>query len=1827
MAALDKLKKQTNAYKSHLARSLTSLNDQLIKTDTDRDNTLMLEYLNQVELKYDRWEAAMNKVQEKDPDVDIEKSINEIDAMQNLVIKSKVQATEIQKKSKVVAEPEKVDTNTAHKAKDRMNLPKLELKKFSGENIEYYQEWFQIFNATIDKSSLSTVEKFIYLKMSLEKGSEAEKLIEGYTVTEGNYTSAMHDLHDAYGDPQVVINHHVSKLLNLPKQSGPQSLRDLYNSISTHVRSLDALGITSDQYSVFLVPIIMSKLNDTLRLEITKKKVKNVTQMLNELREEVENECSSNQVKLAFQQEADTRDSKPPMKSKSWSNTPYQQPYASAQVLTATSRSKYCIFCPSTQSHWVEDCRKLKNLNPKEVRETAMNENACLLCFKRGHRSFDCKSRGRIKCEICQSTRHNTALHDGERKGAYVTLTSKVEVSKGPTQQLQVQPQVNTQPQEVQVKADNVPPPAEVKGAIAIHAKLGNNDTIMPIIKVRVVGNNGKRLELNALLDPCSDQSFIRQDVTQALHLDGPPVQIEVAGITGMTDSKKDRKLITTKLFSRDFNKEIEVNLVEMPIICKPIARPAVSHHVLSNRNLRNLQLADSYDNKETREIHLLIGLDHYYSVITGRIKRGINQPVAVETMFGWMLVSDSQNEKLKSKQNITTMFISTETEQSLHEDMRKFWELEEEIVSKPVKPENEAAIRKFYESVTYDSDAKKYEVGLPYIGSKEIHSNYKKAEIILHSQLKRFEKNPVLKEQYYTAMNEYINQDFAELVPDDQIYSRAPNVYYIPHSAVIKDDSTSTKTRIVFNASSSSKGQKSLNDKLLVGPKLQPSIPEILIRWRTKDVALVADIKKMYSMIQVHEEDRDALRFLWVDEDNKVRHYRHKVLPFGVRPAPYLAIETVHSHIMKFSEQYPEVTESLLESTYVDDFCAGEENTEAAINTVTASNQIMDAAGMKLTKWKSNNEDVMKFMKETDPSTDTETNERKVLGAQWNREKDVFFYQVNPTVYPPSTFITKRMIVGAAAKIHDPLGFIAPVIVTAKMMIQQLWAAGVEWDENLAGTQIAEQYMNWVKDLENLKEIEINRQYVPPETNVKSKQMHIFNDASEKSYATVAYLRSEEESGNIHTALITAKTKVAPLKVITLPRLELMSALIGSRLSQRVVTALKDPNLKIYFWSDSTITLNWIKNTEVRWKTFVENRVAEIRENSDPVMWRHCPGKENPADIASRGATVLGLQEATSWWGGPCWLKQSEDQWPERTNSLVPNKEALQEKRSKQVTCLVADTRGENSVISRYGYISRYISGDRYSKFSKLLRITAYLMRFTNNCRRRKENKPLILSKFPTPEEMSEAQKYWLCRVQEEYYPEEISKLKTKLPVKQDSKIVQLSPYYDEGTELIRMKGRVQNSRLTLAEKHPIILPHQSQIVRLLVESIHQDQMHSGVNHTLVTLRNEFWVTHSRSVAKNVVRSCLTCRRYMPSRITVPMAPLPAERVTEATPFQIIGVDFTGPIYVAEERKLCAPKKPTRKSARIAARDPYSTEVVEVVHTKKSSKCYIALTTCAVTRAVHLELVPDLSTDSFMRSFRRFSSRRGTCSVIYSDNAKTYKSAEKGVQQCYEMLNSPQFQEYLSEKSIKWKFICPLSPWWGGYWERLMKTIKVPLKKVLGKSFLNSDELYTVLTEVEAMVNSRPICAVSDDPDDLSYLTPANFLIGRSTINLPVAPLTHTEVHPTATRKQLNEMLRYQEKTLKKSWKVWREEYIRGLGVCPAIRSSITLQVGELVMVASNKQPRCTWKTGRVEELIDGRDGRVRSAIVRVGGKSLTRPVQLLSQLEARDLPAPAQL
>ena len=439
---------------------------------------------------------------------------------------------------------------------------------------------------------------------------------------------------------------------------------------------------------------------------------------------------------------------------------------------------------------------------------------------------------------------------------------------------------------------------------------------------------------------------------------------------------------------------------------------------------------------------------------------------------------------------------------------------------------------------------------------------------------------------------------------------------------------------------------------------------------------------------------------------------------------------------------------------------------------------------------------------------------------------------------------------------------------------------------------------------------------------------------------------------------------------------------------------------------------------------------------------------------------------------------------------------------------------------------------------------------------------------------------------------------------VKKTSPILKLTPIYDEESKLMKMGGRIEFANLSEEEKHPIILPSKSYVVKLIIADVHRRQLHAGINQTLISLRDKYWITRARQVVRTVVKSCFICRKLNPVRLQVQRAPLPKDRIIQSTPFEVVGIDFTGPLYVYEG----------------VAKIKYDPELGRKVLSYDGVPCtkaYICLVTCAVTRAVHLELVPDLTTEAFIRAFRRFTSTRGMCRIIYSDNAKTFEKAEKDLEFYLSLMNGPEFQAYLTEHSIQWNYILECSPWWGGFYERLMRTIKTPLRKILGRSRMNVDEAATLLKEVEAQVNSRPLCSPSDEPSEQKYLTPASFLIGRPTMNLPLKPrLTNDFRFP---QRELNKLLRQQNRFLDMIWRAWKEEYLRNLGVVDnRINSSACVKVGELVLVANQNLPRTVWEVGVVTKIKESRDGKIRTVYLNTAKGTIARSVQHLSRLEA---------
>ncbi|GBN02759.1 hypothetical protein AVEN_65561-1, partial [Araneus ventricosus] len=375
------------------------------------------------------------------------------------------------------------------------------------------------------------------------------------------------------------------------------------------------------------------------------------------------------------------------------------------------------------------------------------------------------------------------------------------------------------------------------------------------------------------------------------------------------------------------------------------------------------------------------------------------------------------------------------------------------------------------------------------------------------------------------------------------------------------------------------------------------------------------------------------------------------------------------------------------------------------------------------------------------------------------------------------------------------------------------------------------------------------------------------------------------------------------------------------------------------------------------------------------------------------------------------------------------------------------------------------------------------------------------------TANELICAEKCWVRCVQQTEFAE-YAEIKDHKSVVRSSKLFSLNPILTEDG-LLCLGGRLQKSDFNFHEKHPLILPSKSRFSQLLISREHQRLHHAGVSETLTQIREKFWILCGRQTVKSRLNKCLICRRFEVSRGNQIMAPLPENRIQAIYPFENVGIDFAGPLY-----------------------------------TMNTDKAYIALFTCVVTRAIHLEVVSSLSTEHFLLAFRRFIYRRGICRTVNSDNAMTFKSADIELERLYMNISEPEAQNYFGKKGIKWQYIVERAAWWGGYWERMVQMTKVALRKILGKALVTSEELQTILAEIEAIFNSRPLTYVYNEPDEPFPLTPANFLTGRRLTVLPNWSGSR-KFELFKGKRELIKRFLYREMILNNFWKRWKREYL----------------------------------------------------------------------------------
>ncbi|XP_064473912.1 uncharacterized protein LOC135388341 [Ornithodoros turicata] len=1052
-------------------------------------------------------------------------------------------------------------------------------------------------------------------------------------------------------------------------------------------------------------------------------------------------------------------------------------------------------------------------------------------------------------------------------------------------------------------------------------------------------------------------------------------------------------------------------------------------------------------------------------------------------------------------------------------------------------------------------------------------------AEKRLSQVTRRLTKSQGLMARYDAAIREYLVSGVAEKVTQEMDQAQnAAHIYYMPHHAVIREDRITTKMRIVFDASSHEAGTSSLNDNLNAGPNLNPDIMPLLMNFRLYPVALVSDVQKAFLQIAIHEDDRDALRLLWYSTTPvdgqlvpNVETWRMTRVTFGTAPSTFLLAATLQHHIQRHASEHPRLARILENSIYVDDVIFGAANEEEAEEMYTETLQLFGKASMKLQKWGSNSYAMREKFK-SEPDAVLIGNTTKVLGIPWNQEQDTLSLPLDfhRTSGEYNGMTTKRQVLRSVAQIYDPLGFILPYTVTGKMLLQEIWKHGLEWDAPLPD-DIARKWGAWHNELQDLKDIEIPRCYLPDMSTEIQPQLHFFSDASPGAYGTVVYLRLGGCADGYKTQLIAARSRIAPVKEVTLARMELLGALMSARLA----SYLRD-NFKLttsdFFWTDSMIALQWIRGDANRWPQFVRNRVTEIQQKVEKDRWRYVGTEANPADLLTRGTSPKKLLQSKLWWKGPSWLAQSDDKWPspevnEMTRTHVHKEQVVLQTIAPSCSDPVMDL-------------------GRFSNVNNLHRVTAWIIRFTKNSRGiGRINGPLSAS------EIQQAERYWVRQEQESAFADEISALGSNNALKRTSKLKDLRPFIDDDG-ILRLGGRMGGSRQTFSECHPIILPTHSHYARLLILQSHRQVFHCGVRDTLVQLRERFWILRARQQVKRILRGCVTCRRNDARHLTQPDGQLPPDRVTMSHPFEVTGIDFAGPVMLKRRRNY--------------------------------HKGYIVLFTCAVTRAVHLELCEDMSAIKFLQAFRRFTARRGICQTIYSDNALTFKKVAREIRDIQRILTDPLVQDYSSRNGIRWKFIPERAPWWGGFYERLIRSVKSALRKTLSRNVVDFIEMQTLLAEVEAMMNSRPITFVYNENSEPTPLTPATMIMGRRLLAPPSTESTTSRntIHDASSTK-IRETWKRQLHYLNAVWNRWQQEYLSELR--SAYHSKGTndcdVRTGDLVLVKEPNCPRLQWKMALVEKVFTGSDGRVRVCLIRTPGRTiLRRPVQHLYKLESQE-------
>lgn len=775
----------------------------------------------------------------------------------------------------------------------------------------------------------------------------------------------------------------------------------------------------------------------------------------------------------------------------------------------------------------------------------------------------------------------------------------------------------------------------------------------------------------------------------------------------------------------------------------------------------------------------------------------------------------------------------------------------------------------------------------------------------------------------------------------------------------------------------------------------------------------------------------------------------------------------------------------------------------------------------------------------------------------------------------------------------------LSPVILSAKLIMRDLCRREISWDDPVPDIY-AKQWSKLLQQLPLLDKFEVDRCLKPPHFgNSCISQLHHFCDASANGYGTVTYLVSKNDNSEKYSAFVVGKSRVAPLKPVTIPRMELIAATMASRMDVLCKKELQMELMDSVFWTDSESVLKYIRNETSRYKVFVANRVSQILKVSSVEQWRYVDTARNPADIASRGVKVKAFINHATWLSGPHFLLQPEDEWPVNHQDL--GQLPAEDPELKGIAVVNAVQPEEQPV----SYLIHY-----FSTWTRLKTSVAWMLKFKDwllscvrkrrelhsdlvqsglTCQQWKASEDKEIEKFIktsvvcslSVEDLEAAEMAIITYCQREVFPEEIACLENGQPVKSSSPLRKLYPQLLDG--ILRVGGRLSKLSMPIEMKHPIILAKGLHISELLLRHVHHEVGHGGRNHMLSKLRERYWITGASTAIRKVLSKCIICRRLNALPIHQQMADLPHERIVpDEPPFTRVGVDYFGPFEVKSRRSIV--------------------------------KRYGVIFTCLAIRAIHIEVAPSLDTDSFINALRRFTARRGQVRELRSDNGTNFIGAERELRTAIELWNKEQITNVMLQRGIKWSFNPPTGSHHGGTWERLIRSVRKVLNSTLRTQNLDEEGLHTLLCEAEAIINSRPITKASMDVNDLEALTPNHLLLLKTTPSLPPGIFQPADMYAYRRWKQVQYMSDL-------FWKRWVKEYLPQLQERQRwTRPKRNLTVGDLVLIMDNTAPRNSWLMGRVMQTFPDRKGLVRQVKIKTRTSCLDRPITKVCLLQEAD-------